>query len=193
MIFCDKCRYLYNITKDLKSKQIGGKINEAVTNIMEKYKNKEEITEKDLKKIKGKHILQNNGFDGMTKKDQRKFMSTIRSVDKNFFIEEEKQTSKVGASIVYFMCKYCGNSKPIKPGTLIYSEKYSGQNTADIEDYSNLIYDQTLPRTKNYICKNENCETHNDDSIKEAILIKNMSDQIVYVCTSCITSWTGSI
>lgn len=193
MIFCDKCRYLYNITKDLKSKQIGGKINEAVNNIMDKYKNREEIREKDLKRIKGKHLLQNNRFDEMTKKDQRKFMSTIRSVDKNIFAEEEKPTAKVGSNIVYFMCKYCGNSKPIKPGTLIYSKNYGGHDTTEIEDYSNMIHDQTLPRTKNYICKNENCETHNDDSLREAILIKNMSDQIVYVCTSCTTSWTGSI
>lgn len=193
MIFCDKCRYLYNITKDLKSKQIGGKINEAVTNVMDKYKNREQIEEKDLKRIEGKHLLQNDRYDEMTKKDQRKFLSTIRAVDKNFFVEEKNPVTKVGSNIVYFICKYCNNSKPIKPGTLIYSKKYGGQNTSEAHDYSNIIYDQTLPRTKNYICKNKDCETHRDDSIKEAVLIKNMSDQIVYVCTSCITSWVGSI
>ncbi len=58
MFFCEKCRYLYNVTKDVKSKQIGGKINEALTNIFNKYNNNEQLSDTDLKKIKGKDLVE---------------------------------------------------------------------------------------------------------------------------------------
>ena len=39
MFFCEKCRNLYNVTKEVKSKQIGGKINNALNNIFNKLRN----------------------------------------------------------------------------------------------------------------------------------------------------------
>ena len=192
MFFCEKCRYLFNITKDVKSKQVGGKINEALTNILTKYASNEKLVDRDLRRIKGKDLLEDERFEDMTKKEQKKLISTVKAVDRNFFVEEEKTLEpKIGSNVAYFICKYCKNSRAIKPGTLIYSKNYGGNNITEIIDYTYAIYDQTLPRTKTYICKNAGCDTHKDDSNKEAALTKNILDQIVYVCTVCGTDWVN--
>lgn len=194
MFFCEKCRYLYNVTKDIKNKQIGGKINEALTNVFNKYINKEQLEEKDLRKLKRKDILDDERFENMTKKEQRKVISFIRSANKNFFIEEDPPTETVtGTTTAFFICKYCKHFKPIKPGTLIYSRSYGGESSAETEDYTYAIYDQTLPRTKNYICKNPKCESHKNETIREAVLTKNVFYQIVYICTACSTYWVNAL
>lgn len=193
MFFCEKCRYLFNVTKDVKSKQIGGKINEALNNILTKYANNEKLVERDLKRIRGKDLTDDERFEDMTKKEQKRLISAVKAVDKNFFVEEEVVEPKIGSNIAYFICKYCKNSKPIKPGTLIYSKNYGGNNITEVVDYTYVIYDQTLPRTKTYICKNPKCETHKDTSLKEAVLTKNTLDQIVYICTVCSTDWVNAV
>lgn len=192
MFFCEKCRYMFNITKDIKSKQSGGKINNALAVIFNKYNNTEKIEEKDLKKLKLPNILDDERFEKLNKKDQKKLMSQIKATDKTFFDEEEiEKPIKIGTNVAYFICKFCKNHRLIEPGTLIYSKNY---NTATIEteDYTYACYDNTLVRTKNYICKNPNCETHQKDSLKEAVLTKNTLDQIVYVCCHCSTNWIDS-
>lgn len=194
MFFCEKCRYMFNITKDVKSKQVGGKINNALTVIFDKFKKNEQIIEDDLNKIKGKDILEDERFEMMSKKDQKKMMSQVKSIDKTFFVEEEETAEpKIGSNVAYFICKFCKNNKPIKPGTLIYSKNYSTVVSVETDDYTYAIHDQTLARTKNYICKNPKCETHKDDSLKEAILTKNATDQIVYVCCHCSTDWVNAL
>ena len=193
MFFCEKCRYLFNVTKDVKSKQIGGRINEALTTIFNKYNSSQAIEDRDLKRIKGKDLLEDERFEDMTKKEQRKLISTVKSVDKNFFDEEKTAEPKIGSNIAYFICKYCKNSRPIKSGTLIYSKNYSMDSSVETEDYTYAIYDQTLPRTRNYICKNTKCESHKNDAVKEAALTKNTSEQIVYICTACSTHWVNAL
>jgi len=194
MFFCEKCRYLFNVTKDVKSKQIGGKINEALTMIFNKFATGEAIVPKDLVKFKGKDLLEDERFELMNKKDQRKIISLIKSIDKTFFVADDTQTDvKVGSNVAYFICKFCKNYEPIKPTTLIYSKSYNTTSQAETEDYKYAIYDQTLARTKYYDCKNDNCKTHKDESLKEAVLTKNIMDQIVYICTYCSSSWIYSL
>lgn len=191
MFFCEKCRYLYNVTKDVSGKQIGGKIHQSLTKILEKFKKNETIEEKDLENIKGKDLLNDERFENMTKKDQRKLISIIKGINKNFFItnNDDKDEPNVGGNAAYFICKFCRFYKPIEPGTLIYSKSYGFDNTIETEDYTYAIYDHTLPRTKNYICKNTECKSHKDDSVREAIITKNSAEQVVYICTNCLTNW----
>lgn len=194
MFFCEKCRYLYGVTKDVQNKQIGGKITDALNNIFNKFSKNEPIIDKDIRKLKGIQITNDERFEILNKKDQRRLMSAIKSLEKNFFLPDEPESeTKVGSNIAYFICKFCKHFIPIKPGTTIYSKKYGSANAGEIEDYSYAIYDQTLQRTRNYICKNEKCETHKKIDIKEAVITKNINEQIVYVCTNCSTYWTNSL
>ncbi|AGC01777.1 D5 family helicase-primase [Acanthamoeba polyphaga moumouvirus] len=193
MFFCENCRYSFNVTKDVKNKQVGGKINDALNNIFQKFMSNSQIIEKDLAKIKGRDITDDERFENMTKKDQKKLMSQIKNINKNFFIEDKTGGEPVGTTKAYFTCKYCDNYKPIQPGTLIYTKNYDISGSDEIEDYSKYINDYTLNRTKSYICKNKSCKSHTDDTVKEAVLTKNSTDQIVYICKACSTYWINAL
>ncbi|MEM0354228.1 MAG: hypothetical protein QXW79_01465 [Thermoplasmata archaeon] len=193
MFFCEKCGYLFNITKDIRGKRNEKETDVALTKIFEKFISEGKVEREDIKNIKKKDLLADERFETMNKKDQKKLMSIIRAVNKNFFDEEELKTDQSSSdNTAYFVCKFCRNYRPIKPGTIIYSKNY-GFTDGNEADYSLVIYDQTLPRTRNYICKNPSCNTHDNDKIKEAVLTKNLKDQLVYVCTNCLTYWTISI
>ncbi|AEQ60391.1 hypothetical protein [Acanthamoeba polyphaga mimivirus] len=192
MIFCEKCRYSFNITKDVKSVQVGGKVNIALNNLFGKFNKNQQIVESDLSKLKVTDVLYDERFENMTKKDKKKMMSLIKSVNKSFFQEVGGQ-GELNTNKAYFICKYCKNYRPIEAGTTIYTKNYDTTDNSDIENYSFYIHDHTLQRTKNYICKNKDCKTHQNDNLKEAVLAKNSADQLVYVCTACTTHWINSI
>ena len=194
-MFCEKCRYLYNITKDVKNKQLGGKTQDALTRLFNKISD-EPIVKKDLKRIKGRDIIDDDRFEALSKKDQKKLMTSIKAIDKNFFEEDIDSEENHQTNEAFFICKFCKNHKLIKPGTIIYSKKYStgvvsGSSINETADYTYAIYDQTLARTHNYVCRNPECETHQDNKLAEAVLTKNNLEQIVYICTICATSWTS--
>lgn len=194
-MFCEKCSYLYNITKDVKNKQLGGKAQNALTRLFNKPPD-EQIVKRDLKRIKGRDIIDDDRFDALSKKDQKRLITSIKAVDKNFFEEDVESEENQQTNEAFFICKFCKNHKLIKPGTIIYSKKYStgvvsGDSNNETTDYTYAIYDQTLARTHNYICHNAECETHQDGKTAEAVLTKNSLEQIVYICTTCGTSWTS--
>lgn len=196
MSFCEKCRYIRGITKSETNSKSHSKISESLDKIFDKFTKKEEITEDDLKKIKATDILSDDRYDLIKGKDQKKLVSIIKAIDKNFFVEDDtgKSTSESqGATVAYFSCKFCNNSTKIQPGTVIYLKKFGlGANNA-IEDYTYVVHDNSLARTHTYICKNTKCPTHKDLSVREAILIYNLSEQLVYICTACNTSWINSV
>lgn len=121
MFICDKCRYSFNITKDVKGKQIGGKINGALNKLFEKYGQTLPITEEDLKRLRGKDITNDERFENMTKKNQDKMVSTIKKINKNFFVEP-KEDATVGSNAAYFICKFCKNSQAIPTGNDLFQE-----------------------------------------------------------------------
>lgn len=192
MNFCEKCRYLYNITKDVKTKT--AKISNFLDNIFAKYVSGEKFTEEDIKKITMKDILDDERYDNMTKKDQKGLTAAIKVVDKTFFnISEEEIESQNSNISAHFICKQCKNTVPIKPGTLIYSKNYNVNTYEDVIDYNYVIHDCTLPRTAAYICKNPKCKTIKDPTLREAVMIKNSNGQQEYVCTICVTHWTYTL
>lgn len=194
MTCCEKCGYLFNITKDVKSKQIGGKINSAITNILTKYSNNDKIVERDLKKITGKDLLDDERYEEMTKKEQKKLVSNIRAINRNFFVADTKSDeSKIGTNTAYYICVFCNFFKPIPPATLLYSKDYGGSNATENTDYTYAIYDMTLSGTNTYICQNAKCPTHTDSAAKQAVLTKNELSQDVYICKVCQTHWIESI
>ena len=194
MFFCDECRYLFNISKDVKSKQVGGKIEVSLDNIFNKFFRNEKIINEDLSRITKKDVMNDERFEKSSKKDQKKLISQIKNADKNFFSGgEDDMINQVGTNKAYFVCRFCKNYKQIKPRTLIYSKNLNTSNIMEVDDYTYAIHDHTLARTKNYICKNSKCETHKNSSIKEAVLTKNSIDQLVYVCVVCSTWWINGI
>jgi len=195
MYFCDKCNYLYNYTKDIKNKQFGGKdANDTINKIFDKFAKREPIMEDDLVDVVGSELLKNDKFDKMNKKDQKTFMTTIKKIDKNFFIEtaEESEQNMENTNIAYFFCKYCNYHKPMKPGTIIYSKDHNNDISTESEDYAIMCHNYSLPRTRNYVCPNKKCGTHKNIELREAVLTKNKADRIIYICCTCTTNWIES-
>lgn len=193
MFFCEKCHFMFNITKDIKSKQVGGEINDSLNIIFEKYKTGKPLNAEDLDKITMQDIKNDSRYDNdLNVKNKAKFRSWLKQANPNF-VNEEPKKQKLGVSKAYFICKSCQNTKPIEPGTVIYSRSFGTNTTVEAVDYTYTIYDNTLPRTRNYICKNSKCESHKNDDVREAVITKNNIEQIVYVCTNCVTSWIQSV
>jgi hypothetical protein len=192
MFFCNECQYLFNITRDIKNKQVGGKVNIALNKIFEKFNKNEEYIEDDFKKITGKDILEDERYDSMSKKNQRKLTAFIKNFDKNFFVENPEEKQKIGVNKAYFICKFCKNHREIKPGTLIYAKSYLSLDQDEADNYELLIHDATLPRTKNYLCKNKKCKTYQDPELKEAIIYKK-KERLTYICYHCGTHWNNEI
>lgn len=185
MFFCRKCGFTNNYVKDnIHRKATGGETHENVSNVFTKFTNGEELNEEDLEGVQGKQLSRDDRFDNMNKKDQRKFMSAIKNVDKGFFAEDSTESDY--GNIAHHICRSCNFSEPIKTGTVIYTRRYGSETgTSEMEDYSHLIHSNILPRSKNYECKNPKCETHNDINLREAVITKNSKDRTVYVCCVC--------
>lgn len=193
MKFCRKCGYIFDITDDVKRRQVGGKINKAVTSILEKFKDNQSIELDDIQKINPGDLLHNTTFETMTKKDQGKLKSIIKALDKQFFSDADNSDAVKGKP-AYFICKHCKNSKLIPSGTIIYTKDYGSVSTEiDMDDYSNLIHDHSLARTRAYVCHNPKCKTHENEELREAIITKDKTYRPIYVCTVCSTHWTVSM
>ena len=84
-------------------------------------------------------------------------------------------------------CSQCNETFILPPGKLSTIKLKKTSSVNNIDNISEIITDYTLPRTKDYICPNNECKV--DDVNKEAIIYRpNMNDFITqYICTSCKT------
>lgn len=113
--------------------------------------------------------------------------------------QEEKKEQKnipkiITSNKAYFQCSNCRYTQEIEPGTLILSraaEKTTSDYVIDKNKYKNMIYDMTLPCTRNYICPNKSCKSHQDYSLREAVWFKpnRFSYTVIYICKACQTVW----
>lgn len=94
----------------------------------------------------------------------------------------------------FYICKNnnCSFYSKIENGAYLYSKVF-GDSSSELEhnfNANNYCMNNTLPRTKKYICTNKKCITHKNPDKKEAIFkrIRN-SLKIVYICNECKTSW----
>ena len=81
----------------------------------------------------------------------------------------------------------------INKGVFISTPVFDGAKEKDIIE--NKLEDLTLPRTKDYICPNNKCDSHKNFVEKEAIFYRPFKNSynLKYVCGQCMTSWlTGN-
>ena len=190
MKFCPKCHNSFNISKSIieSNVQVGGDMTdeEIVTLIV----NNLPVDPNVLQKMNIENIKTKSYFRKLNSTDRDIVINTIsHSLPKN--IEPVKESKIMEHNIAYFKCTNCGYYEQIKPRTLVFSKVNSGSiQDILIEDYSCMIYDTTLPRTKEYICDNEQCITHKKPEQKEAVFFRaRNSYQLIYICTVCKTNW----
>lgn len=121
---------------------------------------------------------------------KKKEAERIQMLQKFDEITKSKRTA-----IKYILkCSSCGSDYPLHPGTTIYSLNFRKQQSSFNDDNLELkLYDNTLPRTKDYICPFEDCETNKkgfDLSKKEAVFYRaNGTYHLKYACCNCERSW----
>ena len=183
MSFCPKCGYSLDIRKDITKNENKSfsNVNNFINNIL---KDNLKLSEDFKVNFTKNNLKINNKFKKKKKDIQQKIIS--------FF--DKAHTDIQGLDVIYF-CNNCGYKNNIKPGTILYSEnKDKAFSEIENENERKLrSLDNTLPRTKNYICQNKECITHNNKNIhlKEAIFyrINNSTYNIKYLCCVCKTSW----
>ena len=199
MSICEKCRYLYDITKDVRSAN-SRTTDPQIISLFEKYAEDKDILAKDIVTINPTSLFNTDFFNQMADDDKNKLADILSALDNRYIAAYEdhkkavaKKAQIASKNIAYYICKFCGNYKKIESGTIIYSKNYNTNVTSVDEDYTYAIFDVTLPRTRNYVCKNTKCKSHTDESLKEAVIKKNSLYQIIYVCTACNSHWINTI
>jgi hypothetical protein len=109
--------------------------------------------------------------------------------------EKKGKKSAVGATgrLMHF-CNNCGFQKHVAAGTVIFEQSKTVNRSElgiDVELYSSMADDPTLPRTRNYTCPKKNCASHKDTKLREKVTIRKSttSYHTVSVCCACRTVW----
>ena len=70
---------------------------------------------------------------------------------------------------------------------------YKNKNTVVNDNNRFLIYDNTIPRTKQKVCPNKNCISIENPSLQEAVFIQDpITIKLKYICVNCNTEWKYS-
>jgi len=128
--------------------------------------------------------------------DKKKFGSMteteIRTELENLYNEMIKQNKN--ANLFNYKCDNCTTTYYLQPGTIIDSVNYECNNFIQDEIPEIRVQDQTLFRTKNFICINTKCISNTDKSDKiqrekEAVFYKLNHHNIKYICNQCNSQW----
>jgi hypothetical protein len=181
-MFCSRCNYLLDITKEPIKNDITKKslnINQFLNIVLD-----------DTSSIDVIDITYDLDFNINDLTNNTKFKKLDEDT-RNFVINQyesvHQSKNKYSAN---FICNNCGFFKEIKPGTQLYNKSYILTNSLTLENPHLKVLDPTLIRTRDYICKNDKCDTHKDKSLAEAVFFRTkQSFKLTYVCTHCKTSW----
>lgn len=128
--------------------------------------------------------------------DLENFLKKKKEDERNRILErfDELIQQKRTATKFILKCSTCGSDYPLQPGTVIYSLNFRKQQSSFNDDYLELkLQDPTLPRTKDYICPFDDCETNVkgfDLAKKEAVFYRaNGTYHLKYACCNCERSW----
>jgi hypothetical protein len=185
MKFCKHCNYVLNISK-------------TPLNIDNKIVYTIETADQFLNYLKNISTETNHDvdlkidFEALKSKLMNKFKKNVKKVDEYMTQYSTIKNKNIDTNI-YFICQNCHSSFEIEPGTIILSTNLDVNNQRIQEhDLSFKIMDPTLPRTKDFICPNKECESNKnlDLADREAIIFReNRSFITRYVCTTCTTDW----
>lgn len=184
LTYCKKCGNIYNIapvaikTDDIKN-EVDIKIQTDVE-FIEAILKKKDVTKKIIKQ-----------FPDFRKSDEFKNLSILQKEYVNKYVTNPVSNESHSEPVNYH-CKICFFSEKIKPGSVIFSKSYEKYDGDDFDD-ALMIYDNTLPRTFNYICRNDDCSTHKKPNTREAIFFRknDTSYNLRYVCTICKKGWNN--
>lgn len=174
MYFCPNCSYVLDIAKASGTSKSFKKI-KNVTEALKILKDGDNI--KDYKAdFNRKTMYKNKKYIKMSDEDKTKL--------ETLFATDAMNSSQV--------CNNCGYENNITESIRLYEFNTDDTEilTRTLEDNKLICSDPTLPRTRDYTCKNNNCITHKKPELKEAVFSKIPKKYSVeYICCVCNYSW----
>ena len=178
MYFCPNCSYLFDISKSLKDSEFND-TRLTLTKLIDAFKKLEEKT--DFTKYKAEFSKEE-----MTKNKKYQKLKDEDKIKMNQLFEE------IVSSGAEFKCDNCNFSKQITETTLLYQINMEDKivKTFSIEENELLSKDPLLPHTHDYTCKNPNCITHTNPSMKDSLFYRDIkSYKLNYICCICFYNW----
>lgn len=133
-----------------------------------------------------KLFAQDSNNDGELANDKNKNDQN----EKNIKNDTNDQSSQ---SKAYFKCTNCDYLEAIIEGTLILSRTQNTSSTeySGIYKQNEMINDNTLPHTRNYICPNKSCVSNTDHEKRDAVWFKPSQNtyNIKMICIACKAMW----
>ena len=182
MYFCPSCNSNLDITKKINSP------------LVKEYNNEEKFIE-DILNNETSGIFNFKEFNISKVKNSNLFSKQSDNVKKKIIDTYKDHNNKMNK--VYFLCNRCNYHKLLSSGITVFKRNIKKNLSEDIERLNIKKYDNTLPRTKDFICPNNSCSSNKKENFesKEAIFYRPFKGQyyIKYLCTSCDTSWSPVI
>uniref|UniRef100_A0A6C0EBT2 Uncharacterized protein n=1 Tax=viral metagenome TaxID=1070528 RepID=A0A6C0EBT2_9ZZZZ len=194
MQFCPKCNNILDISKTppkVHAVIVDGETpttvsdtndNKNISKIINKYKNKNNIVFSDIKGI---------SIDAVKKSDEYQALNNGEKTALMKIINDLSLTDDINNA--YKVCRNCLYFEQIKETTLIISRMSSSSQSGYIDrsKYSNMRFDHTLPRTREYKCKNDKCISHKNHEERKAVWFRPIMDSYAtyYVCVPCGEVW----
>lgn len=174
MYFCPKCNFSLDIIKNVNNPFITEIENPDEFLDLIESNNMEGIIKINFLK---KDLLSNKNYKSL-KKDKAE---SILKLYENFQLDTSKNS--------FFICNNCNYHSMLSPGTIIFKTTVNEDQVDDTSLIKNRINDNTLPRTKDFICPNK-CKVSNKD--KEAIFYRPFHNSYVlnYICCNCNATWS---
>jgi hypothetical protein len=189
MEFCPKCNNIMDIGKTapkisfaLTPNTVSTDNDTTITKLFQAYKNGEDISKYN---IDIKIITSSPEF------------TKLKDTQKNDLLKKIKSSEIDESVTAYRICRNCSYYDRLSNRTLILSRmnlEASLSGVVDLKKYKYIIHDRTLPHTRDYICKNEKCESHKNHEKRNAVWFRPLlnSYSTYYGCLSCETIWNIS-
>ena len=196
MQYCPKCDNIMDIGRSIPN--ISFDVNSTSLSVTDKtIENTQSVIADDKNIIRVINMLKNNidisnekvNFDDLMK---HKEFTSIKDKEKKEYIKIIKNLEDDSMN-AYVICKNCTYSEKLTNRVLVLNRMSSSKNSSfdNFSKYKYMKYDNTLPHTRDYICKNKSCETNTNYKLKDAKWFRpnNNNYTTFYICCVCDTIW----
>ena len=192
MQFCPKCDNIMDIGKTApRSTFTQEPTSLSITTVTTIDKDEDEHITKIINMSKNELDISNEKFDIDKVMKHKDFLNMKDREKKDFTkilkaLEDDSMTA-------FIVCKNCSYSEKLTKRTLILNKmsNFAINTHSDLTKYKYMRYDNTLPHTRDYVCKNKECNTQKDDKLKNAKWFRPIQNSYLtyYVCCECGTVW----
>ena len=155
---------------------------DEITKLIQLYKNGDDISNFN---IDIKLVTASDEFKKLKDTQQKDLLKVLKS-------------SEIDESLSAFrICKNCSYFERLVGRNLVLSRMSSEASISGIVDlskYKYMIHDKTLPHTRDYLCKNDKCESHKNHDKRNAVWFRPVlnSYSTYYGCVTCGEIWNIS-